>query len=885
MRDKHGYFYLFFNEGIQKYDGADFYPVSITSLLDKNISPKDISDVQLNVNGDIDIIIDSERKFYIPCGEVNVLNYPGNRDRANNDLDSLATKHLLNEIQVTAGNKTYIFTSTSVYLLTNNSRQFLDSIPIKETPVFLSCDKKGNIVAAYSNRNFFIDNYYILDTLGKIHHCPAVSNNYNTAKDIYTDDAFYKWMVVGFNGVKIISFKRKGITFIKKLPNVEKGQFGNVIMGVCSYENELYFNNESLSYFKVDSQKQKSYQILSNRALQSVGINQLKLNPYNNLFYSRGYNNSDITDLYTIDFKNEKLTSQILQGDFYDFDFINKEEIIFVGQNRKTSIGQIAVYNTTSKKYLTHNTALPSMRCVHYDSTENQYWIGTVNGVFLTNDKFEVLQEFSSTSNSETKINFDDVGMIVPFNKKKIFCSKGGGVYVIDPKSQKVIKTLDETIGLTDNMTASAIQDNRRHLWISTFNGLNVIDTSFNIVKNIFEHHGLPNREFNTQAVTKDNQGNLYFGTLNGLCKIDPSKVMEWEENDQLDINDAVYYKNGNRIFPKDGVINSNLDSIVIKYTITDYFKYPYYKNLIKLTSNQKVNTHRYEDKISVSDIDYGGLNLFFSPNLNDRGTNLDVILNRDLLSIGKKIMWALLALLLVFFISKKYSEYVMNKEADRLALNEKISTLKLSALQGQMNPHFIFNALGSIQYFIQTNQSVEADKYLTTFSRLIRGILDSSKNRFISLEDEIKLLKLYVEMEHMRFDDKFESKFIISPDIKKSIQIPPILLQPFIENAINHGIYHLNNLKGYVEIKFVYINDSKFKVIIKDNGIGRKASTILKKEKSHQSRGMSITSERLNTINSVYNLNIQLDINDVVENDQVSGTIVELLFSLGDPT
>ena len=153
------------------------------------------------------------------------------------------------------------------------------------------------------------------------------------------------------------------------------------------------------------------------------------------------------------------------------------------------------------------------------------------------------------------------------------------------------------------------------------------------------------------------------------------------------------------------------------------------------------------------------------------------------------------------------------------------------------MNPHFIFNALGSIQYFIQTYDTVKADEFLSNFAMLMRSILESSKSKYISLSEEIKLIELYVGLEKIRFENLFDYQIAIDDNLDLESKVPPMIIQPFVENAINHGLYHLKGRKGLLNLTFDAINNNELKISISDNGIGRKAAAKLR-NKNHKSRG-----------------------------------------------
>lgn len=199
------------------------------------------------------------------------------------------------------------------------------------------------------------------------------------------------------------------------------------------------------------------------------------------------------------------------------------------------------------------------------------------------------------------------------------------------------------------------------------------------------------------------------------------------------------------------------------------------------------------------------------------------------------------------------------------------------------MNPHFIFNALNSIQSYVMSQDTLTANLYLSKFSTLIRLFLDSSRSKFIPLAEEIRLLTLYIELEKIRFENKFDFEINVEPDVSRYIEIPTMILQPFIENAINHGLNY-KATKGLLSVKF-YKDKGYLICKVEDNGVGRKnaAKIQAKSSKGYKSQGMKITTERLITYNKINNANIVFSINDKIEspansNDEV-GTVIEIRF------
>ena len=171
-------------------------------------------------------------------------------------------------------------------------------------------------------------------------------------------------------------------------------------------------------------------------------------------------------------------------------------------------------------------------------------------------------------------------------------------------------------------------------------------------------------------------------------------------------------------------------------------------------------------------------------------------------------------------------------------------------ALSAQMSPHFTFNVINSIQSYVLQKQAHEAYTYLGRFSMLIRQVLNNARDSEITLSRELETIQLYVEMEQLRFENKFDFVIVINENIDPDgIEIPTMLIQPFIENAIWHGVMPLEEKrKGKIVIEIKPVGDC-FQIIIEDNGIGRKNSRAIKKSPGHKSLGMSITQQRLDLL------------------------------------
>jgi hypothetical protein len=220
-------------------------------------------------------------------------------------------------------------------------------------------------------------------------------------------------------------------------------------------------------------------------------------------------------------------------------------------------------------------------------------------------------------------------------------------------------------------------------------------------------------------------------------------------------------------------------------------------------------------------------------------------------------------------------------RKEERLKIKYKVerTELEAKALRAQMNPHFIFNCLNSIKSLIQEDQKDKSIVYLTTFSKLIRTLFNNADKKEITLYDEVETCKLYLQLEAMRFDAKFSYSVNIGPSIDlKSIYVPALIIQPFIENSIWHGIVP-KETDGYVNFSVTQKKGS-VEIIVDDNGIGREASKLNKAVSriAHESKGVSLTQSRLRLDNLLQRRQAELDIVDKKDdNGMASGTTVIL--------
>lgn len=234
-----------------------------------------------------------------------------------------------------------------------------------------------------------------------------------------------------------------------------------------------------------------------------------------------------------------------------------------------------------------------------------------------------------------------------------------------------------------------------------------------------------------------------------------------------------------------------------------------------------------------------------------------------------------IIVILSIHFYIRSRTKRIKKAEERKSEISHKISQLETKALQVQMNPHFTFNAITSLQNYILDNNVDLALKYLSDFSRIIRMTLDNVNREFISIGEEIEYLKYYLSIERMRFDEKFSE--VIQLDEKldgQSVMLPPMILQPFVENAIHHGLMPRGG--GIVKIAFRKKDEKSLRCIVEDNGIGRRNNN--GNNNFHKSMGSNIARDRIDYFNTNTEENTSYGIRFVDlcdKNDKPKGTRV----------
>ncbi len=390
-------------------------------------------------------------------------------------------------------------------------------------------------------------------------------------------------------------------------------------------------------------------------------------------------------------------------------------------------------------------------------------------------------------------------------------------------------------------------------------------------------NQGLPSLEVFDFIIEGDH---LYAGTSNGISKIELNTSEQTIRTNSHKLSIKGISVNGKNVEPDRNFYHSQND-IILNYSLLDkksFGQISYRYKLLPIQKEWQSTTDRSVIFNNLAPNDYIFKLEAFDSN------NISYQLEEDFQFTIKNPFWntavfylAMIAtMLLALLLLDRRRKNKMDKEIERAkSYNRRMANLKLEALRSQMNPHFVFNSLGAIQYYIQTHKIEEADNYLTLFANLMRKYLNSSSEQMINLSDEISLLKDYVNLEKIRFEGMFEMKFLIDNAIDlKHVLIPPMMIQPFVENAINHGLLHRKDRKALLSISIIENSLKEIIIEIIDNGIGRENAKKFKK-RFHKSKGMLNVSNRVESLKAAELVNIKINITNNSNDDLFPGTKV----------
>ncbi len=564
-----------------------------------------------------------------------------------------------------------------------------------------------------------------------------------------------------------------------------------------------------------------------------------------------------------------------------NFGFFNK--IIHLSENLYWSARPNGLYEVTNDSLTPTypgELILPNRKRTEaiIKSSTNVFFAGTINGLL----KIQVPDyTFSYEGDKDALLKNRILDLVYTPDSLMVIATKGAGLLVYNGSEVRQINTQN---GLyNDNVNKICVDG--PHLWVATNNGLNKItiskDKSYTIT-GFTTADGIASNEV-INVIRKDNK--IWVATNRGLSVFRPDQLKK--DTAQLPIHIHRVLINEEEIaFQKKYKLKYNQNNIKIHFTGLGYKNAGKLKYRYKMKGLDTAWAYTESREIQFTTLPPAKYSFMVSVlNSNDEWNTKSATIDFTIQKPYWQEWWFRIALvtifiILVFLLVRYRIKQVKIKEAKNSELNKTLLNLKLKALRAQMNPHFTFNVINSIQHFILHKDSESAYRYLSKFSKLIRVILNNSEKSTILLTEEIKALELYLELEAMRFEKRFDYHIIIDPYIDmENTRIPSMLIQPYVENSIKHGILPLkNNGKIIIELQK---QDKLLKCSVEDKGVGR-ARAAEYATKGHQSLGTSITKNRLLVINKLNNGNLSektIDLTD--DNGNPAGTRVELFIPI----
>ncbi len=505
-----------------------------------------------------------------------------------------------------------------------------------------------------------------------------------------------------------------------------------------------------------------------------------------------------------------------------------------------------------------------------YQDLSGCIWLGCMNGLWKYQDgNFRYLgQENPLYSQQINSIKATSEGTV-------LLGTKGIGLIMVNGEKAFQLKQAD---GIASNHIKKIFVE-ESGIWLATNKGISWIrntDDKFDI-QNINISHGLPTNDVNnifvrgnevyvatTKGLTVFDKRTIELNTVKAKCKILNVKVNGIDASISHSTLNLAYDQNF-ITFDYIGLSFKNMGNVFYRYRLLGLdSSWVYTSSTNSIFTGLSHGKYSFEVQSQNSEGIWGD-SASFSININP--------------PFWKKIWFIIL--MATSFSSLLFLVYLVRIRIirKRNQIENSINIYKQQSLRQQMNPHFIFNTLNSIQLYILEKDNISSHKYLTKFAKLIRMTLDNSQHQSTLLKNEIEALKLYLELESLRLEGKFQYSIEIEDNDLLYKEIPTLLIQPFVENSIWHGIMLKHDQEGWVKIT---IKNQKeiIKCIIEDNGIGRKAAQEIreKRNEEHKSLGYKITSQRIELLNTMYLDRFKIDYTDLYSPEgKAMGTRVEI--------
>ncbi len=589
-------------------------------------------------------------------------------------------------------------------------------------------------------------------------------------------------------------------------------------------------------------------------------------------------------------FNNEKDPNSLPGPGVFDV-VVNSKNEIWLGTS-----GGIAMFNPVTEEFSCQynndkiGKLLRAFYPVYFEDSRKMKWVSTGrSGFYQLDSALNIIHWYR-------KPDGFDGSTVHQFAEDKmgnIIIAADDGLYWWDCKKSVLNKFKSGEQSLNTDIKTIAVADDRS-LWAGTGMGLiQVILNSENEITGVinFSHaDGLQSNIFNYKAAKRLKSGELFFGGNNGFNLFNPARII-------FNKTPPVVQLSSFKVFDRTiSLHNLNSGKDIELGHDMNFFSF----EMAALSfDHPEKNQFAYQLEGFDKEMIYCGSNHTATYTnvppgnyiLHIIASNNDGLWNKEGAKVAINIQppywntnWFRLLIIsllggIAYFIYFRRIRKVKREEELKREITKQIAEARLTALRAQMNPHFIFNSLNSIQHFISESEKENALKYLSKFSKLIRLVLQGAGKNMITIADEEAMLGFYLELEALRFSNKFEYEILVDNGIVKDItEIPTMLLQPFVENAIIHGLLNKPD-RGKLEVS-IQKNNSGLMCIIEDNGIGRTAATAIKNKKllRNESLGMKLTTERMQMLERISGKRVFIKVIDLNDEKGVSsGTRVEI--------
>ncbi|NNE29922.1 MAG: histidine kinase, partial [Saprospiraceae bacterium] len=445
-----------------------------------------------------------------------------------------------------------------------------------------------------------------------------------------------------------------------------------------------------------------------------------------------------------------------------------------------------------------------------------------------------------------------------------LWIASSNGVYKTDLSTEDlpVLKYYGQAEGLPSNYVYGILPDEEGFLWFSCNKGIGKIDKETNKIISYLESDGLQGLEFNTNAFLKSSDGLMYFGGVNGFNYFAPKEIQ-----DDRTAPDAPLFSKLDFGDDQLRLLGGEDQSVSLKHdqsSFSVHFVTPHFFSRRPLHYAYRINGSRWisngpSTSVNLNQLETGEI-LFetkaFLQEIDEDNSlsELRIEIQPPWWKSGlfRALSLLVLVLLVMYFIRQRILRIRRKAETET-----RIAELQMKALQAQMNPHFVFNCLNTVDGYIATNERAKASAFLAAFSKLIRKALQHSREETISLSQELRFVKNYVELEAQRLEKPFKVFWELDNEQRlREIKVPPLFVQPFVENAIKHGVVAMGDL-GQLSIRTNKIGQV-LELLVEDNGKGYNSTKV---ENPKTSLGTTITTERLQLINQKLGTSYTIDI------------------------